>query len=114
MSIYEVKFKKVTYKQRYKKTIIVKQRFWKLRKDKVKQRYWRKVEKEQRYWKKVTKEKALIRYKTRRFDFWGTKEEIDKVVEKCFEEGWIPKRRFVRGSAKGFLENPEKYGFMVR
>lgn len=113
LSIYEVKFKKVTYKQRYKRKVVVKQRFWKKRKDNVKQRYWKKVEKIQKYWKKVTKEKALIRYKTRRFDFWGSKKDIEKVVKKCFEEGWIPKRRFIRGSAKQFLKTPERYGFRI-
>lgn len=103
-------WQKVIYRQRYKKKIKSYMRKGKLVKAHTR-KVWKKVTKKQRYWHKV--ERVVIHYKTKRFDFYGTKEEAKQVIQKCLKEKWIPKKRFVKGSAKQFLKHPEKYGYKL-
>ena len=122
ISMYQVTYK--VFKQRYQKTVkrkyirTIRQRYWKKRKDGIRQRYWRKIKQpywkkfKQRFWKK--RYKAVIRYKGKRFDFYGEPDEIQRAVEFALENRYIPKKRFVRGSARLFLKNPEKYGYKIR
>jgi len=107
------KYKKkvsVTYKTRVWKKIVRKQRFWKIRKDKVKQRYWRKRTIKQRFTKKVTRKVSRWVKGGQRITLWGTPEDVASAKHKIEKEGLIPKHKYVdRVNAEDFADHPEKY-----
>jgi hypothetical protein len=72
------------------------QRYWKRRKDGVKQRYWR----------KVTRVQKAIR--SGRYEFHGKGKDLYKAV--VIAQRLMPKD-FVTVSAEEFLQEPYEYGF---
>ena len=88
--------KKIAVYGNYKATVLVRQRYWKKRKDGLKQRYWKSAEK--------TKGKTL----SGRYEFSGTGKELYKAVAKAYHT--VPSG-FVDTSSKECLKNPKKYGF---
>ena len=99
----------VTYKKRVWKKIVRKQRFWKIRKDKVKQRYWKKQTVKQRFTKKVTRKITRKVKGGQRITIWGKPEDV-ATAKQMIEKGLIPKRKYVdKVDAEKFIDYPEKY-----
>lgn len=86
--------KKIAIYGSYETEIPVRQRFWKRRRDGIKQRYWKKT--------KRTK-KAVM---SGRYEFHGK-----AVYEAVVMAHKIMPNGFVDVSAEKFLEHPERYGF---
>jgi hypothetical protein len=80
----------------YEAKVPLRQRFWKKRRDGIRQRYW-----------KTTK-----RFKTRivkgRYEFYGQGNELYQAVFKAIH---IVPKGFIEVSAQDILKNPYKYGF---
>lgn len=89
ISMYGSKYvmKRHTYKQRY----------WKTRKDGVKQRYWIKVTRQQRYRKGV------------RFDIEGSGKELYKAIKFVMRKRLVPRERHIEVEAEEFLRHPYWY-----
>jgi len=79
----------------YQAKVPFKQRFWKRRKDGIRQRYW-----------KTTKRTRRVESKGR-YEFQGSGKELYQAVLKAQE---LMPKGFVSIPAKKFLKNPEKYG----
>ena len=80
----------------YEANIPLKQRFWKRRKDGIRQRYW-----------KTTKRTKIAEAKGR-YEFEGSGRELYQAVVKSQD---VMPKGFVSVSAKKFLQHPEKYGY---
>ncbi len=88
--------KKIAVYGSYKAKVPYKQRFWKKRKDGIKQRYWRTT--------KRTREETM----TGRYEFNGNGRDLYRAVVKALD--YVP-RGFIDISAEEFLKHPEKYGY---
>ena len=71
------------------------QRFWKKRKDGIRQRYWKKIQRK-------TKPESKGRY-----EFSGRGKDLYKAIVKAHE---VMPKGYVSVEAKKFVEKPEKYG----
>lgn len=88
--------KKIAVYGSYEAKVPTKQRYWKKRKDGIRQRYW-----------KVTRRKKKVEGKGR-YEFHGKGKDLYKAVVKAHEV--VPKG-FVDVNAEEFLRHPEKYGY---
>jgi len=88
--------KKIAVYGYYEIKVPVKQRYWILRKDGVRQRYW-----------KTTRQTRKV-VQSGRYEFHGKGRDLYKAVVKAHR---IVPKRFVDVEADKFLKNPEKYGF---
>jgi len=88
--------KKIAVYGSYEAKVPTKQRYWKKRKDGIRQRYW-----------KLTGRKGKVEGKGR-YEFSGKSKDLYKAVVKAHE---IVPRGFVDVSAEEFLRHPEKYGY---
>jgi len=87
---------------RYKAKVKIsyKQRYWKRRKDGVRQRYI----------KRVTAHRTKMVKGGQRLTVYGSPEQVKQVKHKVASEGWIPKKKYVdRVNAEVFLKKPRKY-----
>jgi len=87
---------------KYKKKVKVtyKQRYWKIRKDKIKQRYT----------KKVIATKIKLVKGGQRITIYGTPKQIKQAKTKIQKQQLIPKKKYVdKVHAQVFLKHPEKY-----
>jgi hypothetical protein len=75
--------------------IRVKQRFWKKRRDGIRQRYW-----------KLTKREKTVERECR-YEFHGKGKALFRAVKEAHH---IVPKGYVDVSAEEFLKNPEKYG----
>jgi hypothetical protein len=80
----------------YEARVPVRQRFWKLRNDGVRQRYW----------KNTTRTKKAVM--KGRYEFSGSGKDLYKAVVEAHDT--VPKG-YVRVSADKFVKNPDKYGY---
>jgi len=87
--------KKIAVYGSFETHVLIKQRYWKRRKDGFMQRYWKKT----RRMKKVEM--------SGRYEFSGKGKDLYKAVVKAHR--LVPKG-FVDVSAEKFLKHPEKYG----
>lgn len=87
--------KKIAVYGSYEAKVPFKQRYWKKRKDGIRQRYW-----------KLTARKKTVERKGR-YEFSGKGKDLYKAVAKA--QSIMPKG-YVDVSAVEFLMNPEKYG----
>ena len=85
---------------RTKVKVSYKQRYWKRRKDGVRQRYT----------KRVTAHRTRMVKGGQRLTVYGSPEQVKQVKHKVASEGWIPKKKYVdRVNAEVFLQHPRKY-----
>ena len=88
--------KKIAVYGSYEAKVPSKQRYWKKRRDGIRQRYW-----------KLTERKKTVEGKGR-YEFHGKGKDLYKAVIKAHQ---VMPRGYVDVSAEEFLKNPEKYGF---
>jgi hypothetical protein len=88
--------KKIAVYGSYEAKVPSKQRYWKRRRDGIRQRYW----------KKTAGIKTVE--KKGRYEFSGKGKDLYKAVVKT--DRIVPKG-FINISVEKFLKNPEKYGF---
>lgn len=87
--------KKIAVYGSYEAQIPLKQRYWKKRRDGIRQRYW-----------KLTGRKKIVKGKGR-YEFHRKGKDLYKAVVKAHQ---IVPKGYVDVFAEEFLNNPEKYG----